>query len=175
MVTRSTWPLLLASGLLIVPVLVWWALGMTLNHTPSVATGIWYARQTAPVLPAIGEIVRTCLNPEAQAEYRARGYLRWGVECDGSEALLKPVGAVAGDRYAVTEAGIVINGELVPDTRPLRVDNAGRQLTLAGEGVLAPNEVLLISRWPTSLDSRYFGPVSTDRLIATMKPLWTWH
>ena len=34
MVTRSTWPLLLASGLLIVPVLVWWALGMTLNHTP---------------------------------------------------------------------------------------------------------------------------------------------
>ena len=175
MVTRSTWPLLLASGLLIVPVLVWWALGMTLNHTPSVATGIWYARQTAPVLPAIGDVVRTCLNPEAQAEYRARGYLRWGVECDGSEALLKPVAAVAGDRYAVTEAGIVINGELVPDTRPLRVDNAGRQLTLAGEGVLAPNEVLLISRWPTSLDSRYFGPVSTDRLIATMKPLWTWH
>ena len=46
---------------------------MTLNHTPSVATGIWYAQQTAPVSPAIGEIVRTCLNPEAQAEYRARG------------------------------------------------------------------------------------------------------
>ena len=175
MVTRSTWPLLLASGLLIVPVLVWWALGMTLNHTPSVATGIWYARQTAPVLPAIGDVVRTCLNPEAQAEYRARGYLRWGVECDGSEALLKPVGAVAGDRYAVTEAGIVINGELVPDTRPLRADTAGRELTWAGEGVLAPNEVLLISRWPTSLDSRYFGPVSTDRVIATMKPLWIWH
>ena len=175
MATRSTKPLQLASGLLIFPVLVWWALGMTLNHTPSVATGIWYAQGTAPVSPVVGEIVRTCVEPEAQAEYRARGYLRWGIECDGSEALLKPVGAIAGDRYAVTEAGIVINGELVPDTRPLRADNAGRELTWAGEGVLAPNEVLLVSRGPTSLDSRYFGPVSRDRLIATMRPLWTWH
>ena len=57
------------------------------------------------------------------------GYLRWGIDCDGSEALLKPVGAVAGDRYAITEAGIVVNGELVPDTRPLRADNAGRSMT----------------------------------------------
>ena len=72
-------------------------------------------------------------------------------------------------------AGIVVNGELVPDTRPLRAHDAGRSMRWAREGVLAPNEVLLVSRWPTSLDSRYFGPVSTDRVIATMKPLWTWH
>ena len=107
-------------------------------------------------------MVRTCLDPVEHDEYRQRGYLRWGIECDGSEALLKPVGAVAGDRYAITEAGIVVNGELVPDTRPLRADNAGRSMHWAGEGVLAANEVLLVSRWPTSLDSRYF-PVTTDR------------
>ena len=175
MVMRSTKPLLLASGLLIAPVIAWWALGMTLNHTPSVATGIWYAKQKAPVSPSVGDVVRTCLDPVDQTEYRQRGYLRWGIECDGSEALLKPVGAVAGDRYAITEAGIVVNGELVPDTRPLRADDAGRSMRWAGEGVLAPDEVLLVSRWPTSLDSRYFGPVTTDRVIATMKPLWTWH
>ena len=175
MATRSIKPLLLASGLLIAPVIAWWALGMTLNHSPSVATGIWYAAQEAPLAPRVGDVVRTCLEPMDQTEYRARGYLRWGFQCDGSEALLKPVAAVAGDRYAITEAGIVLNGYLVPDTKPLRADNAGRVLNWAGEGVLAANEVLLVSQLPTSLDSRYFGPVSTDRVLATMKPLWTWH
>ena len=175
MATRSIKPLLLASGLLIAPVIAWWAFGMTLNHTPSVATGIWYAKEKAPVTPAVGDVVRTCLDPVEHDEYRQRGYLRWGIDCDGSEALLKPVAAVAGDRYAITEAGIVLNGYLVPDTKPLRADNAGRVLNWAGEGVLAANEVLLVSQLPTSLDSRYFGPVSTDRVLATMKPLWTWH
>ena len=58
MVMRSTKPLLLASGLRSSRLyLAWWALGMTLNHTPSVATGIWYATQRAPVSPSIGDVV----------------------------------------------------------------------------------------------------------------------
>ena len=72
MVMRSTKPLLLASGLLIAPVLAWWALGVTLNHTPSVATGIWYAKQKAPTSPSIGDVVRTCLDLVDHAEYRQR-------------------------------------------------------------------------------------------------------
>ena len=93
MATRSIRPLLLASGLLAAPVVAWWSLGMTLNHTPSVPTGVWYAQQRAPLSPVVGDVVRTCLEADDQAIYRARDYLRWGIDCDGSEALLKPVGA----------------------------------------------------------------------------------
>ena len=174
MTMRSTRPLLLASGLLVLPVVAWWALGMTLNHTPSVATGIWIEDRSAPVVPGVGEVVRACLGPEDQDVYRERGYLRWGLDCAGSEALLKPVAATAGALWSVSEAGVVVNGELLANTQPLRSDAEGRPMAWAGGGILSPGQVLLISTWPTSLDSRYFGPVPQDRILATMRPFLTW-
>lgn len=171
---RSIRPLLLGSGVLVLPVALWWGFGLTLNHSPSVAPGIWYADEASPEAPTVGTVVRACLDAVHQAAYRARGYLRWGLACGGSEALLKPVGAVAGDRYAVTPEGVMVNGQLVPDTQPLAADDAGRPLAWADSGSVGLGEVFLISSWPSSLDSRYFGPVALANIQATMKPLWTW-
>ena len=162
-------------ALLIVPVVAWHAFGLRLNHTPSVPTGIWYSVERSPSELSRGDVVSVCLDDAHNALYRDRGYLRWAFECEGTEALLKPVGAVAGDRYLVTEAGIQINGELIPDTAPLRADDRGRPLQWAGAGWLAPGYVFLISRFPASLDSRYFGPVPISQVRARMEPLWTWH
>lgn len=171
---RSKQPLVFSGLFIITTILTWWGLGLTYNHTPSVPAGIWIAAEIAPKAPGIGTVVRTCLDPLHQAEYRERGFLRWGLECDGSEALLKPVGALAGALYSVSEKGITLNGKLIPDTAPLKQGGDGQPLRWAGGGIVPPGHVFLVSQWPTSLDSRYFGPVAIARIQASMRPLWTW-
>ena len=174
MTTRSKRPLVLSGLFILSTLLVWWGLGLTYNHTPSVPAGIWIEAEASPKSPAMGEVVRICLDPDHQAEYRERGFLKWGLECNGSEALLKPVGALSGTLYSVSEQGILINGKLIPETAPLKQGGDGKPLRWGGGGIVPPGHVLLIAQMPTSLDSRYFGPVAIDRIQATMRPVWTW-
>ena len=61
-----------------------------INRSPGrapwmVPAGIWIEAEAAPKSPAIGTVVRTCLDPAQQAEYRERGFLKWGLDCDGSD------------------------------------------------------------------------------------------
>lgn len=80
--------------------------------------------------------------------------------CSGKMPLLKRVVAVEGDRVAVSENGVWINGVLLPNSRPLRTDRSGNPLPVAwGEHVVSTRRVWVSGEHPDSFDSRYFGSV----------------
>ena len=83
---------------------------------------------------------------------------------DGSMPLIKRVVGVAGDLVTATDAGIDINGQPVPNSRPLDLDTLGRALPhLRGSFTLKQGEIWAAGEHPNSFDSRYFGPVKFPR------------
>ena len=90
--------------------------------------------------------------------------------------LLKPIVAKAGDVVDVSDHGIAVNGSLLRNSAPLRVDTKGRPLPAWGFGcyVVAPGTVWVASSYnPRSFDSRYFGPVPISAIRDYVHPLVT--
>jgi conjugative transfer signal peptidase TraF len=90
--------------------------------------------------------------------------------------LLKPIVAEAGDAVDVSVQGIAVNGSLLRNSAPLRVDTKGRPLPTwrFGHYVVGPGTVWVASSYTRrSFDSRYFGPVPTSSIRAYVRPLVT--
>lgn len=86
---------------------------------------------------------------------------------DGSMPLIKRVMGVAGDRVTVTNHGVEINGQPVPNSRPLDLDTKGRTLPhVRGIFTLKQGEIWTAGEHPNSFDSRYFGPVKFPRGVS---------
>jgi type IV secretory pathway protease TraF len=86
--------------------------------------------------------------------------------------LLKQVVAVAGDHVCTVGGAYDVNGV---STAPIAaVDTAGRPLPAPYSfcGAVPTGAAWVAGRGATSLDSRFFGPVSLDKLT-TAVPLWT--
>lgn len=80
---------------------------------------------------------------------------------DGSMPLIKRVAGVANDLVAATDAGIEINGQPVPNSKPLDLDTQGSALPhLRGLFKLKQGEIWTAGEHANSFDSRYFGPVN---------------
>ena len=78
---------------------------------------------------------------------------------DGSLPLIKRVAGVAGDLVAATDAGIEINGQPVPHSRPLDLESKEKALPhLRGVFRLQKGEIWAAGEHPNSFDSRYYGP-----------------
>ena len=136
------------------------AAGIRLNLTGSLPIGLYVVTHGPP---ARGAVVLVCL-PEAWAELaRSRGYVPNGNSCPGGAMPVgKPVFAMPGDTVAVTEAGLLLNGRPVANTRPLPFDRRGRPLPRldVGPHVVGARELWIVSQYsPFSFDSRYFGAV----------------
>ncbi|MCX8571818.1 S26 family signal peptidase [Aminobacter sp. MET-1] len=106
--------------------------------------------------------------PEPLATFlAARGYLPKGLP------LLKRVRAVSGQTVCRTNVLITVDG--IEAGTALEHDRAGRPLP-AWRGCLSisSGEIFLMN-WEVrdSLDGRYFGPTSLDRIIGRAIPLWT--
>jgi conjugative transfer signal peptidase TraF len=149
--------------------------GLRVNATPSMPLGLWrMARDHVP--HHRGEIVVVCLPDTAPVRMGARrGYIPPGNCAGGSEPLVKPIAATAGDVVAVSVAGVAVNGQEVRGTAPLNQDSAGRPLkpVPAGAYRVATGEVWLLSGHdPRSFDSRYFGPVPEANVRGIARPLW---
>ena len=83
---------------------------------------------------------------------------------DGSMPLIKRVVGVAGDLVTATDAGMEINGQPVPNSRPLDLDTKGQALPhLRGSFTLKQGEIWAAGEHPNSFDSRYFGPMKFPR------------
>ena len=83
---------------------------------------------------------------------------------DGSMPLIKRVVGVAGDLVTASDAGIEINGQPVPNSRPLDLETKGSALPhLRGFFNLKQGEIWAAGEHPNSFDSRYFGPVKFPR------------
>lgn len=174
--------LLMVGVLLLALVLVTRALGVHWTLTESVPRGV-YQRTHTPLVR--GTLVAFCL-PLSLADFGwQRGYiarvpdLPLFRECPfGYQPLLKPITAVAGDVVEVTPETVTINGTLMVHSQTQEYDRAGRLLPHVpwGRYVLAAGELWVMSTYhPLSWDSRYFGPIQAETVIATVVPLWVWH
>ena len=92
---------------------------------------------------------------------------------EANALLVKPIGALAGQRVCRAGATISIDGALVATA--LAVDHLSRRLPgWSGCLRLRPGTVFLLApRAPASFDSRYFGPLATADIIGRAFPLWT--
>jgi conjugative transfer signal peptidase TraF len=105
---------------------------------------------------------------------RSRNYLACGFCPGGYASLLKPVAAIAGDQVAVSPQGISVNGVLLPNSKAPSIDSRGRSMQpfKAGIYTVKPGSVWLVSSYPHSFDSRYFGPLPCANISGTAQPVW---
>jgi conjugative transfer signal peptidase TraF len=145
--------------------------GIRINTSPSLPMGLY--RITAD--PA-ASLVEFCPPMQYDQSSVARGYRTSGMCPDGGAPLLKPVIARAGDVVELSEAGIAVNGNVLPHTAARAVDSKGRTLRPwpAGRYVVTAGTIWLASSYNDySYDSRYFGPVPTAAILHPLRPVCT--
>lgn len=146
--------------------------GLRLNLTGSIPPGIY---RTVGSTITRGTIVLVCLPADVARAARERGYIPAGSCADGSAPIGKPVAAVAGDTVALGDFGVTVNGMLLTNSRPLRRDSRGAQLTSLriANHVVGIDELWLVSSRSTrSFDSRYFGPITRSAVRSRLRPVF---
>jgi conjugative transfer signal peptidase TraF len=160
-----------------------WAMysgGARINRTHSLPKGLYWVVDREP---RRGDLVAfwPADTPEMR-EARRRGYIIPGVynigpDGQGYGLLLKKLAAVPGDMVSITDAGVIVNGVLIPNTVPLRCDNIGDPLPVLRfeNRRLTEGEALFISdHLPRSYDARYFGVQEMRQIVEVVTPVWTW-
>ena len=145
-------------------------LGIRFNLSPSLPAGIYVTTKS----PA--GLIEFCPEEPYASLAINRGYRDEGTCPDGAMPLLKPIVARTGDVVDVSARGIAVNGALLRNSAPLRVDTKGRPLPAwrFGNYVVAPGTVWVASSYnPRSFDSRYFGPVPISAIRDYVHPLLT--
>ena len=144
--------------------------GVTINLSESQPLGLYRAVKGAW---ARRDLVAVCLPDAYVPTAVARGYVGRRGACGTHTPLIKRVAAIGGDHVEVA-ARVSVNGRTLPGTELLARDGAGRPLRAATGGTLAPGELWLVSSVvPTSIDSRYFGPVPARNVRHRLEALWT--
>ncbi|MFP1883516.1 conjugative transfer signal peptidase TraF [Lonsdalea quercina] len=151
-----------------------YAAGLRINTTKSIPVGLYKISQKAGEK---GDYVIFC--PPEKAIFslaQKRGYIGSGFCPGGYGEMMKKILAAKGDEVAFCYDGVYVNGQLLPYSKPLSVDPAGRKLPAIRKVFrLSKSELLLMTdRSPSSFDARYFGPISMSQIISTVSPLLTW-
>lgn len=131
---------------------------LVLNLSPSVPLGFYVAVKDKP---AVGRLVEF-------------NYRRPNCICGCDQFILKPILAGPGDCVDTTGEWLLINDRRIA---PIAThDSKGHALELwRGNRILNPGEFFVYSdRVPNSFDSRCFGPVRQQDIVAVRKPLWVW-
>lgn len=145
-------------------------LGLRFNISDSYPLGV-YKRVSGDVQKH--SLVESCLPKEVANVMIDRGYIPAVGNCGGYPPVIKKIYATAGDIVHVSDA-VVINGELIANTRLMSVDSNSRTLTPAPNTLLAANHVWLMSdNSPHSYDARYFGQTPDSLIRSKLRPLWT--
>ena len=151
------------------------AAGVRINLSASLPPGV-YRTDDVGSGAVRGALVLVCL-PRAVAVFaNQRGYVPHGGRClDGASPVGKIVVAVAGDMVRVTDAGVSVDGALLPCSRPLPRDQADRVMPRATNNALliGSDSVWLYAPSARSFDSRYFGAVGRDAIVGHIHPVWT--
>jgi conjugative transfer signal peptidase TraF len=135
---------------------------LTRNYTPSLPLGVYWLRPGLPI--ARGETVDLAI-PRPARDLIAGRYLPSGFH------LLKWVVALEGDHVCLSDGRYRVNGQVV--SRIASQDSLGRPLPVFRFcGPVPPGMAFVATGAPSSLDSRYFGPVPLDALTVA-RPLWT--
>ena len=159
--------------------LLLYACGARINRTNSLPRGMYWVVEKPPER---GDIVTFWPSDCAEMQLaRERGYIHHGVYNQtngvGYGLLMKRYLGLPGDVVSVTDDGIIINGVLIPNTKPLTHDNIGDPLPRfrIANYMLKENEALFVSNHlPRSYDARYFGIQETRQIVEVLVPVWTW-
>ncbi len=138
-----------------------WCFGIIINYTESLPLGLYQKISEQPVHGSY--VLFTLKNPDWDRPYT-------------QGQLIKRVAAVSGDHVQITNNEIRINGQLMKDSKQWTIDRYGNQLpSLVLDHVLADNELLCLGEHAGSFDSRYFGVVTKNQIISTLKPVFTFN
>lgn len=151
------------------------SLHLRFNFTSSMAVGVYRLVPLPQGGVQRGMTVAACAPPDAAELSRRRGYLASGPCAYGTELLLKAVVATSGDEVALSRAGIAVNQCLLPNSRPLSHDAAGRRLLSWPQEhvLLTQGQLWLYADNVRSWDSRYWGPVRVADVVAKAVPVLT--
>lgn len=139
------------------PVLLW-------NTTASAPLGLWRLWPAATI--SVGDWLAIRPPPDLARALALRGALPTGV------LLLKRAAALSPSIVCRQGAAVLIDGQ--DRAVALARDRWGRTLPQWRTcRRLRLGEVFLLNPAPGSLDSRYFGPLSTNAVVAQAKPLLT--
>lgn len=166
-------PLLFAAVPLLALVLLLWGTGIRFNLTPSLPLGFY--RYTSEE-PQRGMMVTFCPPADVATFALERGYLHRGACEGGVQPLGKFILAVPGDTVTIAPDGLTVSGKMIPNSAVYWRDTMGRELLHFpfGRHVIGPDSLFMFSgHHPRSFDSRYFGPVASNRVISSALPLKT--
>ena len=140
---------------------------IVINTSPSVAPGLYIRSANAP---AVGQLIEFRIPPMARAYVQARAG-----RIDRDWYILKPIAAGPGDVVDTWSDWLVINGRRISRMPPV-YDSAGHRLPIwRSHCVLRSDEFFVFSaRIPNSFDSRCYGPISREQVVAVRKPIITW-
>ncbi|KIE05259.1 hypothetical protein NF27_DT00330 [Candidatus Jidaibacter acanthamoeba] len=163
---------------IILPVFILGLLGYRFNFSPSMPIGIWKTDSTSQSILK-GKVVLTCLPHQADIYNLVlkHNLLPKGLCDDGTAPLLKPVAAIGSDIVVIDNQFISVNDQVIINSTALEPNKFKVNLPLLSEGkyIVNEDEVWLISKHHThSLDSRYFGAIGKENIIAVMQPVWVW-
>ena len=173
--SRLRHPMVIVGVCLAVGLILAHQAGLRLNTTGSIPLGL-YRMSNDPIVN--GASVLWC--PPERPEFdlaKERGYIGAGFCPGGYGYMMKKVVASHHDVVSVTDAGVKINGTLLPASQPMEADSMGRPLPRfrMTDHVLNSSEYLLMSDTNSrSFDARYFGPVHRDHTQGLIHPVWTW-
>lgn len=172
---RSLKIALTTSGCLIALVVVAKLSGVRINSTASYPVGV-YLMTNSPIEK--GALVIFC-PPDSPAfkQARERGYIGAGFCPGGYGYMIKKILAAKNDRVEISTAGVSVNGELLPNSKPMDMDSEGQLLPHIEVNIttLDDHSVLLMSDYnPKSFDARYFGLIDKSNIISAIRPVWTW-
>jgi conjugative transfer signal peptidase TraF len=149
--------------------------GIYYNNTPSFPVG-FYKIIDEPI--GRGAYVSFCPPQEKVFDVAMMRHTISTGNCPGGYGmLLKRVFAQAGDRVSIGGAGIVVNGELMPNSAQIGADGDGHEMPQyrLREKMLNDSEYLLMSDVnPNSFDARYFGLIAGAQIQHVVEPFFTW-
>lgn len=141
--------------------------GVRINWTASEPRGVY---QVQPVSAGIerGDLIEFCYSGTPNR------YMTHGVCPNGTAPFFKTAAAVPGDLVVVGDASVIVNGIMLPDSRPLLFSVTDPSLALPvlrGRFLLKPGQYWSYgSGMPSrSFDSRYFGPVDLTEIRSVSK------
>ncbi len=145
--------------------------GIRINTSYSLPLGLYIATHDNRA-----RLIEFCPEGVFSEQSARRGYRTAGFACpDGAVPLLKPIVATEGDQVEISPEGIAVNGALLPKTRALSVDWAGRALNPfpCGTYRVQSGTVWVASTYNRgSFDSRYMGPIRFEQIRTRLRPLW---
>lgn len=164
--------LFLTVSVLFIASYVFTSLNYTINITSSLPLGIYKTKSITTLQR--GDIILFCLDPKFSEKVADKKVLTQGTCPFNLAKIGKKVVAVPNDAVTINQDGITVNEKTLANTKVNLDVVATLEIPLIEyEGILRSHEYVVASEKDNSFDSRYFGIVTEDKILGTLRPVLT--